>query len=202
MSNSAEFRILTKIKRTPRGTIYFTDSFQGIGNAKMISKALERLVHKGEIIRVATGIYARPKLDRVIGVVMPSLDEIVIAIAKRDRARIIPSGTYALNKLGLTTQVPTNLVYLTDGAARKVKIGRRYIIFKKATPKNLLANGAITSLVIQALKSIGKNKLTDKDVVKITELLRLEKPENIKKDMALAPVWMRSILEKGLFIEE
>ncbi len=198
MSDSAETRILTKIKRGSKGSIYFTDSFLKIGSAKTVSKALERLVQKGEILRIATGIYVRPKIDPVIGAVTPALEEVVAAIAKRDHARIVPTGAYALNKLGLSTQVPTNVVYLTDGAARKVRIGRRNITFKRTTPKNLSAKGEITGLVIQALKSIGKDKLTSEELSKIAQVLRRENPVNIKRDMALAPVWMRSILALGL----
>lgn len=202
MSDSAEIRILTRIKRGAKGSIYFTDSFLNIGSAKTVSKALERLVQKGEIVRIATGIYVRPRIDPVIGAITPALEEIVYAIAKRDRARIVPTGAYALNKLGLSTQVPTNVVYLTDGAARKVRIGRRIITFKRTTPKNLSAKGEITGLVIQALKSIGKNKLTTEELTRITVALKKEKPENIKKDLALAPVWMRPILATGLSKEE
>jgi hypothetical protein len=201
MSDSAENRILTKIKRGPKGSIYFTDSFLKVGSAKTVSKALERLVQKGEIVRIANGIYVRPKIDPVIGAVTPALEEIVHAIAKRDHARIVPTGSYALNKLGLSTQVPTNVVYLTDGAARKVKIGKRIITFKKTTPKNLSAKGEITALVIQALKVIGKDNVTIEMEKKITEVLEREKPENIKKDIGLAPVWIRVILAKGLINE-
>jgi hypothetical protein len=201
MSDSAEIRILTKIKRGPKGSIYFTDSFLKVGSAKTVSKALERLVQKGEIVRIANGIYVRPKIDPVIGAVTPALEEIVHAIAKRDHARIVPTGSYALNKLGLSTQVPTNVVYLTDGAARKVKIGKRIITFKKTTPKNLSAKGEITALVIQALKVIGKDNVTIEMEKKITEVLEREKPENIKKDIGLAPVWIRVILAKGLINE-
>lgn len=198
MSSSVEIRILTKIKKGAKGSIYFTDSFLNTGSAKAVSKALERLVQKKEILRIANGIYVRPKIDPIIGAVTPALEEIVQAIAKRDHARIIPTGTYALNKLGLTTQVPTNVVYLTDGAARKVRIGRRSITFKRTTPKNLSAKGEITGLVIQALKTLGKNKVTTTELTRIIEVLKKEKPENIKKDMVLAPVWMRAILMKGL----
>ena len=109
-------------------------NFISKGNSEAVRKALQRLVKYGELVRVATGIYVRPEIDPVIGPVTPNIETIAKAIARRDKARIIPTGVYALNRLGLSTQVPMNLVYLTDGAARKIKVGKRTITFKKATP--------------------------------------------------------------------
>ena len=135
MAKSAEIQILTKIKKAKRGVLFFVESFQSVGNAKTVNKALERLVIAGELVRVATGIYVRPEKDPIIGFVTPGIDDVAKAIAKRDKARIVPTGDYALNKLGLSTQVPLNVVYLTDGAKRKIKIGKRIITFRNTTPK-------------------------------------------------------------------
>jgi len=95
------------------------------GTAKAVNKALERLVKTGEISRVSRGIYARLKKHPVFGELLPGAEEIAKAIAKKDKARIIPTGVLALNALGLSTQVPLNVVYLTDGSARTVKIRKR-----------------------------------------------------------------------------
>ena len=137
------------------------ESFLSVGNAKAVNKALERLVEKNELLRVATGIFVRPELDPVIGIVTPGIEAIATAIARRDKARIVPTGIYALNRLGLSSQVPLNIVYLTDGAARKIKIGNRTITFKRTTPKNVMAVGEISSLAIQALRTIGKENVTE-----------------------------------------
>ena len=77
----------------------------------------------------------------------PSAEQIAEAIKKRDQARIIPTGSYAQYKLGLTTQIPMNVVYLTDGSPRKIQIGNQKITFKKTTPKNLAVNHTLTSLI-------------------------------------------------------
>ncbi len=119
-------KILTKIKKAKRGSLFFIDDFITFGNSKTVAKALERLEKNGEISRVARGIYAILEQDSIIGELQPSTEKIAEAIRKRDKARIIPTGSLALNALGLSTQVPTNLVYLTDGSARTVscpKIG-------------------------------------------------------------------------------
>ena len=195
MTNSVVEQILKKIKKARRGTLFFGEDFISKGNSEAIRKALQRLVKYGELERIATGIYVRPEVDKVIGPVTPNIETIAKAIARRDKARIVPTGLFAMNRLGLSTQVPMTVVYLTDGAARSVKVGKRTIIFKKATPKNVAAIGAISSLVIQALKTIGKNKVRPEELEKIRVLLRKEKTTHLQHDLRLAPEWIRQIIQ-------
>lgn len=192
---SIELQILARISKAKRGVLFFSDSFIAFGTPDAVRQALSRLVKAGELLRVATGIYVRPQTDSIIGLVTPGIEEIAAAIAKRDKARIIPTGTYALNRLGLSTQIPMNVVYLTDGAARKIKIGKRTITFRKATPKNLTAVGEISSLVIQALRTIGKDNATEAEIKKIKQLLKKEKPTRLQHDIRLAPAWIREIMK-------
>lgn len=195
MYYSLEKQIVSKMRKAGRGVLVFAESFLMYGNAPAVRKALERLVKTGELVRVATGIYVLPKQDGIIGQVLPGIEDIAKAIAKRDRARIIPTGVSALNRLGLSPQVPLNVVYLTDGAARKIKIGTKTITFKKTAPKNLSAIGEISSLVIQALKTIGEKKVTLEDIKKIQQLLRKEKKDRLKHDINLAPTWIREVIK-------
>jgi len=196
--SSIEENILVKIKGVPRGTLLFPEDFNTLGTSEAIRLALHRLVNKKEISRVAQGIYVRPQLDKLIGEVFPSAEEVAGAIAKRDRIRIIPTGVYALNALGLSTQVPMKIVLLTDGSPREIKVGKRTIKLKKTTPKNLLAKGEISRLVIQALKEIGKNNLTIEKEQRIIELLKKESLQNLLHDIELAPVWIQKIMKKTL----
>ena len=195
MSETIEIQILRKVSKARRGSLFFIDSFQSLGSAEAVRKALERLVKKEELKRVSQGIYYRPEMNATIGPLTPGIEAIAQAIALRDKARIVPASAYALNQLGLSTQVPLNLVYLTDGVARKVKIGKRSITFKKASPKNLAAIGKISSLVIQALKAIGKSQITEQEIKKVQELLQKEKPHHLQHDYILAPEWIRKIFQ-------
>ncbi len=194
MSKSIEIQIFNKIKKAKGGTLFFTDSFTTIANAKSVNKALERLVNSGNLHRVATGIYVCTIKDKIIGTVLPSIDEIAIAITKRDKARIVPTGSYAMYKLGLSTQVPLNVVYYTDASARKIKIGKQTITFKKASAKNLAAIGNISKLAIQALRTMGKDKVNSNDAEIIKTLLKKEKPYHLQHDLRLAPVWIRKLI--------
>jgi len=198
MSVCIENEIIIKIKKARHGSLFFIDDFISLGNTKSVGKALERLVIKGEIRRVARGLYLKPMISSLIGEVMPDLEEVAKAIAKRDRARIIPTGSYALNALGLSTQVSAKLVYLTDGAARKVSIGNQTILFKRTVPKNLATIGKISGLVIQALKEIGKGKVKEWEEIRIISILRKEEKQSLLHDLGMAPEWIRQIMKKAL----
>jgi len=191
---STENKILAKIKKAKKGTLFFVENFIKIANAKTVNKALERMVKTGELQRLSKGIYYRPATHNIIGKLTPNIEAIAIAIAKRDKARIAPTGMFALHRLGLTTQVPTNFVYLTDGSARKLIIGNRHITFKKSSPKNVTAIGKISSLAIQALKTIGKDKVMMQEIQHIQNLLKKEKYTRLEHDIRLAPAWIRDIM--------
>ncbi len=191
-------KILTKIKKAKRCSLFFIDDFIAFGNYKTVAKALERLEKNGKISRVARGIYSILEQDSILGELQPSTEKIAEAIRKRDKARIIPTGNLALNALGLSTQVPTNLVYLTDGSARTVDLGKRKIKFKKTAPKNLSAIGNISGLVIQALKEIGRENVTDVEIQIILDHLKNEEPQRLQHDIRLAPEWIRVIMRKAI----
>lgn len=194
MPKSIESQVLDKIKRSSKGTLFFVNSFPNIAISKSVNKALERLVKSGKIERVAQGIYVRPVIDESIGKVLPSIEEVAVAIAKRDRATIIPTGSYAMYKLGLTTQVPLNIVFYSDTSARKIEIGKQTITFKKASSKNLAFKGKISILVIQTLRTIGKDKASEEEIKQIKNILKKENPKHLQHDLQLAPVWIRKLL--------
>ena len=195
---SVESKIEKRIKSLSKGSLILPSDFNELGSSEAIRIALYRLEKEGVITRVAHGIYVRPKMSELIGQILPTAEEIVEAIAKRDQIRTVPTGSYALNALGLSTQIPMNIVLLTDGSPREIKFGKRKIKFKKTTPKNLLAKGKISRLVIQALKEIGNGKVNKEEEAKIIELLKKEDHKHLIHDIALAPVWIQKIMKKAL----
>jgi len=198
MALTTENKILTKIKKAKGGTLFFIEDFIAFGSANTIQKSLDRLTEKEELKRVARGIYTRPKQDPYIGEVSVTTEEIAHAIAKRDKARIVPTGDFALNALGMSPQVPVNIVYLTDGAPRKIKVGNKSIVFKKTSPKNLNAIGEISGLAIQALKALGKDQISAAEKAKIIAILKKEEQHRLVHDMRLAPEWIRIIMRQAI----
>jgi len=199
MKQSIEYKIFERMKKAKRGTAFLITDFISYGNSKSCSKALERLTKEDKIMRVGRGIYVIPRKSKFFGRVGTlSIDEIVKSIAKRDKARIIPTGLFALNLLGLSTQVPMNAVFLTDGVPRKLMIGETPVVLKKTSPKNLAATGTITPMVIMALKSIGKEYVTESEIEKIVKVLKKENPKHVANDMKIAPAWIAEIMRKAL----
>ena len=193
-----ESNISKYIQSKPRGTLLFPDDFNHLGSPTAIRKALQRLREKGLIKNVTHGIYVRPKTSKLIGEVMPTAEEVAQGLAKRDKIKIVPTGPYALNALGLSTQVPLNLVFLTDGAARTIKVGKRTIKLKRATPKNLLAKGKISAMVIQALREKSKENVTTGEINKIVALLKQEDVKHLEHDISLAPAWIKEIMKRAI----
>ena len=110
------------LSRKKEGELLFPTDFRGQGTEAAIHQALSRLVREGKLKRIAHGIYYIPKIDPLLGELQPSAEEIAERIAKKEKVRIRPAGAYALNKLGLSTQVPTKLIYITDGVPRQLRI--------------------------------------------------------------------------------
>jgi hypothetical protein len=183
------------LKKKKRGEILFILDFLETSDYDTVRKSLQRLTDKGILIRLSKGIYYYPKNDKLLGLVYPSAEQIGNAIAKRDKARIIPTGSYAMYRLGLSTQVPMNVVYLTDGSARKVQIGKQTIVFKKTSPKNLSAKHQLSNLIIQGLRAIGKENITQSHITKIKKIIFDSKEMNIlHNDIPDAPVWIQKIV--------
>lgn len=196
---SVENKILSVIKSKKYGTILFASDFADAGERKTINKAFERIALSGKIIRLARGIYCKPKVDIEFGfgVIYPSVDDVAQAIAQRDKCRIVPTGDTALNKLGLSTQVPMNAVYLTDGTPRRIKIyNGRGILFKHVVPKRLDFKSELIMLITFALQTLGQGNLSEEQFSRIKQLLSNEPKERISEDLKLIPGWIRSIILK------
>ena len=181
-----------KIISLKKGAIVFVSDFAAFGTAENVKKVLLRLEKKQLLVRLAHGIYLYPKIDKELGILYPSTESIAEAIAKRDKIRIIPTGIYALQQLGISTQIPMNVIYLTDGAPRKIKVGKRTITFKKTVPKNLAIKNKILSNIVQGLKELGKENITDEVKQKINQALEKVPVEILKEEIINAPVWVRN----------
>lgn len=195
---SIEKQIDKSISNHKRGRIFFPINFVKFGSSAAVRQSLKRLESNGLLIRIAKGIYLYPKTHETLGILYPSIDHIAVAISKRDKTRIIPTGIQALNRLGISTQVPMNVVYLTDGAARLIKLKNGSIKFKKASPRVLAVKSDLNILVIQALREIGKDNVDQKVLKKIDGILKSVDPEDVNHDLKLVPAWIAEIMKKSL----
>ena len=192
---SIQKEITQKIESYKRGSIIFPADFAYLGQETAIRQGLTRLVKANKLIRLAQGIYLYPVIDAEIGIIYPSIESIVVAIARRDKARIIPSGAYALNYLGLSTQVPLKTVYMTDGTPRTIKIGNTTIDFQRKSTKILDIKNELLTLLVSALQSLGKENITPDVKSKIAEILVKDKSKSIFKELYKAPAWIAQLIK-------
>lgn len=198
---SIDNKILTSLKKRGRGVAFFPDEYAHYSSPKRAQKALEQLLAKGLIIRVARGIYCYPKKDKVwnTGYLPPSYDDIANAIAKRDCTKIVPTGVHALNRLGLSEQLPTRFVYLTSGRTKSVTLADgQKLYFVHTAPKNLQFRNKTAMLITFALKEIGKDNLTDEQKEQVQQLLRREDKDSLLHDLAYMPDWIQTITQEIL----
>jgi len=196
MENSTSQTIRKRISNLGEGALFTINNFESVNNDNLVTRTLSRMQNEAAIIRVATGIYMNPKKTQ-FGILYPTIDQIARKIAERDKAQIMPTGDTALNVLGLSTQVPMNAVYITNGAKRKVKVGNRNIIFKNAVQKNFQFKGKLLPLIILALKELGENRVTNEIKDKIAKLIldsAADEKSTMLHDLYLAPVWIKELL--------
>ena len=189
--------IAQHIETSPANEVFFISDFAVNGNDEFISHKLSELAAEGKIMRLANGIYYKPIQTR-FGILKPGVESIVKAIARRDKAQILPSGAAAENILGLSTQVPMTYVYLTSGSARCINIDGTTVRFKRCVPKNFAYKGQLMPIIVQALKSIGQGNVTLAQLTRIKALLK-EHPEaeTFQHDLSLAPIWIKKLLRNG-----
>lgn len=165
-----------------------------LGSRNAVASALKRFKAQGRIRQLARGLYDSPAHDPVLGTVAPSADAVARALVVRNAIRLQPSGAYAANVLGLSEQVPSRIVFLTDGPARKVKIGKREILLRHTTPRNMATAGRKSGTLIQALRYLGRDRVNDRVLATLSRHIAERDRPAIRKDLRHAPVWIAEFL--------
>jgi hypothetical protein len=189
-----EANIALRVRRSKPGAVFTPALFSSAGSRAAIDKALQRLVARGELRRLSRGLYDKPRQDELLGTLWPSVDAIVAALTGKDKLRLLPTGAYAANLLGLSDQVPARVEFLTDGTSRTVKAGPMQIVLKRTTPRQMAAAGRTSGLVIQALRSLGPDHLTPQRLNKLRRTIPADQRHALLDDLTLAPGWMQPTL--------
>ena len=200
IANSYHKAIHDIVEQAKEGTILIPDDFATCGTPDAVRAGLSRLCRSGKLNRFAKGIYYIPLYDKWDGTLRePSLDAIVLKIAQRDNARVIPTGAYALNKLGLSTQVPANIIYITDGSARQMKFGNgKSITFRHSNDlSNFAYQSQLMQLAVLAMREIGEKAITEEQKGIIKNMIKEHVTEqDFNHDIVLAPTWIKTILQR------
>ena len=187
----------SRIKALPDDSVLFRSDYPEY-HSEFVGSTLAELTESGVLFKMAQGIYVKPRKSR-FGLVLPSIEKIVQAIAMRDNAEVLPSGTTALNALGLSTQIPMNYSYLTSGSERTIKLANRQVVLKRGVPKNFCYKTRLIALLTQALRALKQENIGDSELQIIRELINKETDKmNLAKDVDTMPGWMKRIIKPML----
>jgi hypothetical protein len=201
MNLGTQLMLKNRIIEHGRGWCFTPFHFSDLGSDASIRKALSLLLKQKMIRRLAQGVYDYPKIHDQLGMIPPDLTEVARAIAKKNGVQIQPAGAYAANLIGLSNQVPGQIIFLTEGPSRKVKIGNQEIIFKKTTKKIMSSAGTREGLLIQALKNFGKDNIDRTARSRIGKFLKDSNENEIRQNMKFAPAWIRTLVYKIMRIK-
>lgn len=186
-----------RIEALPEDSVLFRTDFPEY-HSEFVGGTLAELTQEGLLVKLAQGIYAKPRRSR-FGLVLPSVDKIAQAIAARDNAEVLPSGMTALNVLGLSTQVPMKYSYLTTGSERIIKLKNQEIRLKRGVPKNFCYETKLIALLVQALKTLKQQNVGEEELQVIRNLISREPDRSaLAKDVDMMPVWMKRIVKPML----
>ena len=188
-----------RITAKGKGWVFSAMDFTDIANRNAIDQTLSRLSKKGMIRKLATGLYDNPLINQRFGALPPNPDRVAEVIAKKFGYQIQVNPVQAANALGLSQQVPTQPIYLTDGLSKVIKIGGQTLRFIRVSHKKMLGKGTKVGLIIQALYYFGKDKVDDVSVVKKVRSLLSDKDKNmLLKLTPQTPLWMQPALKRIL----
>jgi hypothetical protein len=187
-------RISSRIQRMGPGHAFTPKDFLDLGSRGMVDVTLSQLASSGVIRRLGRGLYDLPKYSEALGITLgPDVDQIAQAIARRFRWRIMPTGAWAANALGLSTQVPAKIVFLSDGPNRKLEFGKQILQFKHARPKEMRTDGALSGLVIQALRYLGKEQVGPQVIDHLRGRLSPTEKRRLVRDSQYSTDWILAV---------
>ena len=189
-------RILKALRSKGLGAVVSLRDLGNMGDEAAVRQALSRAVRKGEIRRAARGMYTVPLHDRKLGSLSTTPGAVIKALQSRDGIRLLPSGAHAANLLGLSTQVPVQMVFLTDGPTRRIRLGKREIVLKRTTPRQMATAGRVSGTVIQALRWMGRDHIDDAMIQTLRRRLKVQDRKRLLADARYAPAWVVEVLRR------
>lgn len=190
-------KVLGRIRRFESRRVFMAKDFLDVASRGSIDMALSSLLRDGKIRRIRRGLYDVPKSNaRLGGVLSPDIDQTARALARRHRWTIVPEGAWAANLLGLSTQVPAKIVYLSDGPNKKVQIGKRTLRFKHARPHVLGEQKGMSALVVQALRYAGKEHVNERLILRLRALLSDADKRKLLKATRFGVEWIYETAKK------
>lgn len=196
MIQSVYEKLKGQVQKRRRGAVFITREFLTLGSRDSVDEALSRLAKEGVIRRLRRGLYDYPRLHPTLGPVPADPDLVAAALARKTGSRIQASGARAANALGLSPQLAARPIYLTDGRHRTVQVGGQTIEMRHASPRSMVGAGRTEGTVIQALRHLGPEHITDGTVEQLRQLLTSREKSALQREAHYAPGWLLPTLQK------
>ncbi|MBU0718617.1 MAG: hypothetical protein KJ749_10250 [Planctomycetes bacterium] len=194
---SVNDKVFARIRAKGRRSSFTNKDFLDLGSRGSVDMALTALAKEGRIRRVRRGLYDYPDFNAELGGRLgPDVDRVVQAWARRLGVRIQPAGAAAANMLGLSTQVPAHMIYLTDGRSRTLRVGGLTVRFKRTTPGRFQKGHGVTSLVATALRDLGPRGVDDAAIARLRGRLSEKHRNQLLKDAQHLEGWIYAIARK------
>jgi hypothetical protein len=188
-------KILKGLK-SKEGSPVPTRDFLNLGPRAAVDQALSRLVRQGTIRRVRRGLYELPRMGKLLNQpVVASPDELVQAWARNNGLRVVSSGAYAANLLGLSAQVPAKIVYYTNGRTQTLKLGPYTVRLLNRGPKTMDVRGRVAPLVLQALRYMGRDGVTPEVIRRLRSALSPMDKAELRRNLQYAAAWMKPVIK-------
>jgi hypothetical protein len=195
--NNVREQIEKRITDAGPGYVFTRKDLQDIAAAGSIGQILSRLVTEGVIRRVGRGLFDYPKTNPTLGGDLSTdIDQAARALARKFRWSILPYGPLSANRLGLSQQVPAKHIYLSNGPAKQIKFGKRILYFKHARPKEIYADSEISGLVVQALRYLGKDNVSDNIIAHLKQNLSPKEKNELLSHIHYSAEWIYEIVQK------
>ena len=189
-------QIRGNIEKAENGSVFVSTDFTDITDKKTVNMGLIRLADEGLIKKILFGVYYKPEFSKLLGeAVAPSPNKVAHALARNFGWTIVPCGDTALNLLGLSTQVPSQWVYVSDGAYKEYTFDNTTIKFKRTTNKEISKVSYKTALTIQALKALGKENITEQVISRLKKILTGEEKEKMLAESKSATSWVLELIK-------
>ncbi len=197
MSQVQADKILARIYKNGMGSVFTPKDFQDLASRDNIKTTLRRLTVKGTIRRLLRGVYEYPEFSHFMNALAsPSLDAVARAIARAHGWIIQPEGNTALNLLGVSTQVPAQWQYLSDGPTKKIFWPSGELVFKHRTNKEITSLSYETALLVQALKTLGQDHIDDNVLTLMCEKMDAKVLDRAVREAQYVTAWVYAALKR------
>ncbi len=191
MTNGYSRQIQERIGTAADGTVFVGSDFADIADTETIRRNLNRLTQAGTLRRILRGVYEKPEYSEMLKEYVAADPEAVAkALARNYHWTIAPCGNTALNLLGLSTQVTAVWSYISDGPYKTYSWNNTKLEFKHRTNKEITGLSYMTILVIQALKTLGRENVTSKTVRVLQSRLSDDDKTTMLQEAAASTDWV------------